>query len=57
MCRYVRGTTRTCIAMIPMLRGDDVLLAKATFTGSANGNGDLNGAIYFVSCGYTIEDL
>ena len=32
-----------------MLRGENVLLAKATFSGSANGDGDLNGAVYFVS--------
>ena len=45
--RYIQGTTRTCTALIPMLRGGDVVLAKATFTGSSSGN--IDGAIYFVS--------
>ena len=48
--RYITGSTRTCTALIPMLRGDDVVLAKATFTGSASGDSDVNGAIYFVCC-------
>ena len=49
LCRYVTGDTRTCVAMIPMLRGENILLAKATFMGSANQDSDFNGAVYFVS--------
>ena len=49
LCRYVTGDTRTCVAMIPMLSGENVLLAKATFTGSANRDSDFDGAVYFVS--------
>ena len=47
--RYVTGDTRTCVAMIPMLRGENVLLAKVTFMGSANRDSDFDGAVYFVS--------
>ena len=47
--RYVTGATRTCVALIPMLRGSNVRLAKATFTGTTLGNSDVDGAIYFVS--------
>ena len=43
------GDTRSCVALIPMLRGNNVLLAKATFTGTSQGNSDVDGAVYFVS--------
>ena len=50
--RYITGSTRTCVALIPMLRGDNVVLAKATFS---DADTNFNGAIYFVNFSYVIH--